>query len=136
MCKILLPQYVGWRVEHGSEAKGNYSDRKGEARRKRLRCKRWIAEVWIWKVSCCVFYFLLTEALSPGGKLLRVSKAYEAQETQKATRSTRPIAKVIKAVTRCWGRGESPVELLGCSCLEQSGLFVIQLPLSHSYSSK
>lgn len=83
MCKLFLPQHTEWRVEHGGEAEGGLTDRKGEPRRKRPR------------------FELQTEALPPGGRFMRVRKGSaicEAQEGQKATRSTRSIAKVIKAV--------------------------------------
>lgn len=84
MCKRRkLPQHQGWRGEPGSEAEGDSTDWKGEARRKRPRFKGCIAEVWIWKASCCVFYVLQIEALPPGGRLMRVSKVGQLRRLKK-----------------------------------------------------
>lgn len=76
-------------MEHGCEAEGDLTDRKGETRRKRLRSEQLIAEVGMGKVSCCVLY-LQTQAFPPGGRLMRVCKVQQFVRLKKVRKLQGP----------------------------------------------
>lgn len=78
MCKLFLPQHTERRVEHGSEAEGDYTDRKGEPRRKRLR------------------FELQTEAFPPGGRFMRVHKVQQFVRLKKVRKLQDPQSPLPK----------------------------------------